>query len=208
MEETTAKKSPFWQKLVLLLVTTGVVTGFITNWFGYHKDVDMQAAEFSKDEISALLLEIKEDRDYYKELYRDCNANMQRLSAEITAMKVDLQLVGAMSNEVPFPAWTKAKDFKMMWLNPSYENVFLKPKGITPIQYIGSYDADIWGKELAKSFRKHDMEALKSKEPIVTVEVFPDEYGDIWEWRVVKFQRLIGQQVVGIGGFCFKVVKV
>ena len=96
----------------------------------------------------------------------------------------------------------------MLWLNVEYEKVFLKPKGITANMYIGAYDKDVWGEKTAKIFEKNDRAALKSKEPIVTIEVFADENGEMWEWRVVKYQRLIGNQVVGIGGFCFKAVKV
>lgn len=188
-------KKPNWLVVVLALINIGFV-GNTFDWFKFNKELDLSDRE-------AVLEQILEDRDYYKNGYRDCGDRLGELEREVSNLRSELVLVGALSNDLPIPMWLKDLDGRMIYLNKRYEQQFLSPLGLTAADYLGKKDSDIWPPEVAEKYRANDLKAQQSDEPVITFELIPLMGHKPERFRVVKYRRMIGSTIVGIGGFCF-----
>jgi PAS domain-containing protein len=200
MASDTQNKTPWFKNTAFYLILSIVAN---TTWVADYFDIVKFKKEISQSEKTELLTEIKEDRDYYKDLFRNCNDNIRKVEREVSQLKVNMLLLQTTGDHFPFPMWTKDVRSVMIDMNDEYERVFLKPFGITKEQYINKKDDDIWPEEVAEKFRQNDLQALKQRRPYITVEMIPNAAGVMEPWNVIKFRLEIGGEPIGIRGFAF-----
>ena len=175
---------------------TGLV-GFLI-FADYFNIVDIK-----KDQSELMITNLIKERDYYGELYKNCSSEIADIKTDISLLKANIQLVGALGSDMPFPMWLKDKEGRMIWLNKAYEDVFLLPFDKNASDYIGNTDYQIWSKEIADQYVTNDRKALSSSEPIIRTEII--KIGNIKEeWVVIKYRRVVGNTVVGVAGFCYR----
>ena len=204
-EEKKVKQKPIWLIVVLALLSTGTIAGLSTDWFGYKKDVDTQIASITKEEITMLMLEIKEDRDYYKALYKTCAEGQQILMNDVRMLKTNLMLEHSLMKDLPADFWVKDLSFRMIYVNDHYVRGHLTPRGLNEYNYIGKTDFDVWDTAIAEGFRNKDIAALKSKEPTIIAEIVTDAMGKERLYKTISFQRKIGNEVIGLANIGFYV---
>lgn len=128
---------------------------------------------------------------------------IEELNIVISDLRSKVILLETASHDLPFPMWLKDMEFKMLYLNHEYEKLFLKPNGITTVDYIGKTDFDVWSVEIAESYMRSDKETIKSKNGvyIATNEIIIVGENNISEkYRVIKYLRYVGKIAIGIGG--------
>lgn len=185
-----------WVTIILAVISAG--------WFADAIGLVKFNKDISSKERDALLLEIKEDRDFYKGLYRDCSEQYEEIQSDLSVLKANIQLIGAIDNDLPVPFWLKDKKGRMLYFNKHYESTFLTPLGYEASDYLNNYDTAVWPKDVAQAFKINDLKAMQSETPLITTERVPNGHGQSEIWTVIKYKRKVGQTVVGVGGFAIK----
>lgn len=106
------------------------------------------------------------------------------------------------NNDFPFPCWFKDMNHHMVWINPAYEELILKPNGKTEQDYIGKSDIDVWGDELGLSYQISDKKSIRHKGGVViTNEKVIIAGADMTDaWKIVKWVRYLGTTPIGYCG--------
>lgn len=136
------------------------IGGVLATILGFRlKSKDSNRADFESllDRYDKAL---KDSEEKIKQLVKRIESLEYKIS-ELTDsrdyFKNQLTLLQAAHYDDPLPRWTKDKEGRMVHVNRSYEESFLKPIGKTADDYIGNFDNDIWGEKTAKQFRNHDL---------------------------------------------------
>lgn len=110
---------------------------------------------------------------------------MEQLLSELHFF--ESQMVGNVSGVLermavsfPLPLW--CKDYRdgsgrMLFCSDEY----LKVWALEPDDYIGKTDADVWGEEVAREYRRRDMEVLRTGKVVVDVEPSPGAKVPGWD---------------------------
>lgn len=105
----------------------------------------------------------------------------------------------------PHPEWAKGVDGRMRYINFAYEQAF----GIRRDEYVGRLDIEVWDRETALTFSKHDSDVLREKRMIEFVEQVPinrlDPGGPKKLLIVQKFPiwNSSRTEIVEVGGKCW-----
>jgi hypothetical protein len=195
MSSTQTNKKPAWLVVALALISAGAV-GSLTGYLQFGKGLNQKEGE-------RLLKTSIEEKKYYQMLHADCAKNIQDLFGQVSQLKSQILLTGAVDSDFPFPVWLKDKNGTMLFLNKHYEDEFLVRLGKTSFDYVGSNDYQIYTKEVADKFRSHDQKVIKSGRYMKfeeLVNINPE--GTLKKkYLVVKYPRKIGRITVGVGGF-------
>lgn len=181
-----------WVQILLALIAAG----FTADYFGIVK----LNKELSSSDKTLLIEELRNDRNYYQALYRECQESMVQVQKDLAAIKQNTTLLTAVRNDLPVPVWGKDIAFRNMFVNDEYERLFLLGLGKTKEDYFGKTDYEIWDKETADQYRKNDIEAIKSLTPTYTTELIPMVGTLPKELRVVKYPIKKDGRTIGIGG--------
>lgn len=109
----------------------------------------------------------------------------------------------------PLPMWCKDTDGRMIWINETYTMTW----GIKSVEYEGRLDADIWGEEIAKSFRLNDLTVIMEKTTLYTRESVPKDrrkpQENIEDWHIWEFPVFDSEKkVIAVGGIAKKVIPI
>lgn len=198
------KKSPAWLKIVLAIIGAG----FVSHFFSYLE----LGRTLGVSENSKLIQEFKEeraylkaDRNFYQEKYKECAEAAIQNQADLSLLKSNVQLLVAVKNDIPLAIWTKDLELNMLGFNQHYENLFLKQRGINPLDYIGKNDYAVWPPEVARGFIKADQEVLRSEQTFYTKErVLVDTFGNYRWYNVAKYPRYLNHTLIGVGGYAIE----
>ena len=175
-------------QLIIAAISGGVFATFANYLLG--------SRSAKKDEFDILVKTWKEDNERLR-------GENDRLESEITALRdqvSDLRskviLMESAHTDAPIPMWLKDMNFKMLSVNRAYEDVFLRPMGMTASDYIGKEDGEVWDSETANEFRVTDQIALDSENPFWTVETV----GKFGKYKILKYVRTMGRAKIGIAG--------
>jgi len=181
-----------WVQILLALIAAG----FTADYFGIVK----HNKELSSSDKTLLIEELRNDRNYYQSLYKECQESVVQVQKDLSDIKQNTTLLTAVKYDIPVPMWLKDSKGKMVFINNEYERLFLFPVGKTMEDYIGKTDYDIWDKETAEQYRKNDIRAMQSQNPIYTTELIPMAGTLPKELRVVKYPQKKDGRTIGIGG--------
>jgi hypothetical protein len=167
--------------------------------------------------LGSTFLEIRQDnRASFREVAEEYRAETERLRAieqrcfefevemnkKLSELRGKLVMLESASQDLPFPHWLKSAGTKdmpgvMLSLNKAYEENFLLPLDKTSSDYVGKTDAQFWGDDIGSRYWARDLEVIRLGIPIESSEVDPITGAPI---RVMKYPRMLGNRVIGIGG--------
>jgi PAS domain S-box-containing protein len=104
-------------------------------------------------------------------------------------------------NNSPALAWFKDAAGRMLYVNSPFERVFNKQLA----ELHGKKDHELWPEPVARQLREHDLQVLKTGQPLETCEDVPTPDGVMRHWLVFKFaladpggETLVGGMAVDI----------
>lgn len=98
---------------------------------------------------------------------------------------------------LPLPAWVKATDFRMLYINDAYEREF----GVSKDEYVDKEDSIFWTAREVNVFKKHDKIVLKRGQAIAAKElIFNRITGRNERLEVIKWPILRDKKVVAMAG--------
>lgn len=117
----------------------------------------------------------------------------RRRAAE--ALRESEERFRAFMNNSPAIAWMKDEQGRMVYLSGTYE----KRLGLRLEDYRGKTDFDLWPREIAEEFWRHDLEVLRTGRTLEVVEETPAADGGRFYWWIFKFpfQDASGRKFVG-----------
>lgn len=192
MKEIINQAKTNWIQILLALISAG----FIADYFGLIKF----NSELSSADKTLLIEELRNDRNYYQLLYKECQESVNQINKDVVFLRSNLQTLSAVKNDLPVPVWLKDNNGKMLFVNSEYERLFLFPINKTKADYIGKYDSDIWPKETAEEYRANDIKAMQSNGPLYTVEQIPMVGTLRKSLQVIKYVQRKEGSIIGIGG--------
>lgn len=110
-------------------------------------------------------------------------------------------------SHIPRPAWLKAPDGVMYYINDAFEDEF----GVSKLAYEGQIDSNIWSDSVAKQFAEDDDKVLASKKGIEVVQYIPTCPGSSLfnPYKVLLFPVMYKTQLIGVGGIvCNKIEEI
>jgi len=200
-----------WGKIIGLIFGGGAFGAILTYMLGSRKQNQSEFVvllENYKGMVDDLKEEMKSRIDGYDEKLTEHTNQINELKQillnrdqEIIQLRNQLMIFESSHTDVPVPIWLKDTSGKMLFLNKVYAEKLLHPLGKSAEDYIGNYDKDIWGREVAANFGRHDKKVMHTKKPEEMVESWPGPDGVMWEGRVIKYPRFAGRDtIIGIGG--------
>lgn len=113
-----------------------------------------------------------ESKSDLKEVISELRASVKRLDEENEELRIRVNHLESLQQELPFPEWSKDRFGRYAWVNASFEMEFLFPVGLTRHDVIGSTDEEVWSKskevslevisKLVADLRIIDNKALRS----------------------------------------------
>ena len=86
-------------------------------------------------------------------------------------------------NNAPFVSFIKDKDRRMLYYNRKMAEQF----HVTPHQWLGRNNFEIWPDEIARAIDDNDLEVISTGESIERLEETIDAQGRLTTWKVQKF---------------------
>jgi hypothetical protein len=159
---------PPYRALVLLM--GGIITAF--SFYYWHN-------EKAKDKEIELM----------KQQIADCSI----VGKQLDELKNEFILLKATQDYLPIPFWIKSPAGKMLYLNGAYHSKYLKPKGISINDYIGSYDRFVFPEDEAASFYNNDKFVIETGIPTVFMEKVNGKF-----IKVLKYPYRMGHTIIGV----------
>jgi cytochrome b involved in lipid metabolism len=148
---------------------------------------------------------IREENDQLKQeinVVNNYNAkhvqNIAKLERTVFELQHKIEIMEFAPFSIPLPMWMKNQFGIVDFLNDEYVDTFLKPFGKAKEDYIGKTDFDVWPKEVAEEYRRHDMQVLNDGLVFNARETVIGPLGEKTKWRIMKFLRKVPRGTVGI----------
>lgn len=179
--------------------------------FGFGKKKEKSQSE--KD-FASLTKTLFQTLEVYKNENNEFRSRILALEEKVAedqialiSLQSQLTLLRTAYNDSPFPTWLKDTNGVMLDLNPAYENLFLKPMGLTKVDYIGKTDYHIWPEDVAAKYIQNDLRAMKSEYWIGEEKIMVNDnnVGNIWQ--ILKYGRYMDGVCVGVTGKAIPVLE-
>lgn len=176
-------------------------------------DIERDVIETDLKSFELLKQTWKEEFERYEDRFQKLWVSQVKLESELEALKLEnedlknqLIQIRALRPDMPIPMWLKDTTGKMLSLNQAYEDVFLFPLGKTRKDYIGNYDEDIWGEQIAEIFRSNDIIVTSQKS---FVEISNEDLKNplLNGWTFYKYPVYSHGQFIGIAGLGLPTTK-
>lgn len=179
-------------QLLIALLSGGVIQ-YIAQYFIAKKKHD-------QSEMEMIIRTWSQDNERLREIEKQNRQRIDSLENEITLLRAQIVALESAQLNLPIPMWLKDLKGTMLTINKAYEKSFLEPRGYEAKDYIGSKDTSIWTDKLASIFSYSDDMIRRGKDVYYSIVDVPynDKYTD--KWIVVKYPRLVNNDIIGIGG--------
>lgn len=182
---------------ILAIIISGVFSGGLGSFLTYQSQVSKIDYDSGKDYYTLI---IEDNKRLRKE-----NEEISTLKTEVGQLQNAVTLMESAHQDLPVPMWLKDANGKMLALNPSYEEIFLIPRGYVRKDYVGHFDEDVWPKDVANSFTANDRKVFRTGIVYNGFEMVPDAHGVLRKWQVIKYVRYSGRVKIGIGGIAIPI---
>ena len=170
-------------------------------------NIDLKSFELLKETWKDEFQRLNEQVHLLLQKQAKLEIQIQHLEIENNQLREQLRDLRSLHPEMPVPMWLKDHTGKMLSLNQAYEDAFLQPLGKVRNDYIGKYDNDIWGDDIAEIFRTYDLIATSKKE-FVEVEKEKFAHPLFKAWKFYKYPVYSQGTFVGIAGFALPDKKI
>lgn len=125
----------------------------------------------------------------------DLEVQLQELKSENKSLISDMVYFNRSFEDFPLPVWQKVKrddEFVMQYVNKSYYQNYLQPRGFDRYDYMGSTDFDIYDFKTASLFYARDLSLAidgdwqRFDESILDVESNSRINLDVIKWRIIE----------------------
>ena len=145
---------------------------------------------------------LEEEKTSTVEELLKAKAKIQRLELKISEEFNLLGVLRSYYTHMPKPAWLKAPNGVMYFINDAYQDLF----GVSKLAYEGQMDESIWGSEIASYFKESDLQVIDKRKGLVFKERYPvapnsDVFMDV---ETMKFPVMNKSQLIGVGGVILK----
>jgi hypothetical protein len=186
--------------------------GGIMAFFNFFRDSKKDRSEeiFKLlDEYKSMVLDLRKMEVECKSILKQHETQLNEMQGTISELRSQIILLESATNDLPFPMWLKDIESTMLYVNEEYENLFLKPMGLTTLDYMGKKDVDIWGEEIGKKYIESDKKtlAMKGKSYLTLDPIILNGNNLSEHWKIIKYLRFVGKVVVGIGGIAIPTFK-
>ncbi len=97
---------------------------------------------------------------------------------------------------LPYPAWIKDYNTRMIYVNPAYEKAY----NITVEEYNGKLDFEVWHNDHSGEYKTNDMQVMQTREHVKLNETYEDVNGKTHTLRVLKWPLTHNNTVIGVAG--------
>lgn len=145
--------------------------------------VEKKETDLLEDEriINLVVKSIAQQRD-------DALRQIRELNIRIENMAIEIQGLRLAQGRDPFPRWIVDSTGKYQFVNANFEEIFLRPQGLSAYDVINKQHEDIWPPEVAKTLHELDNKAkerydgrakttMTLLDKIVTVYKLPIRHG-------------------------------
>lgn len=169
------------------VILIGALTTLLTTVFTFL----INNKEFTQSEFDRTSQVLQRQIDDLRAENKELKQMLNHERAE--RIKIQLQLSAITSTQFsrPFAEWVKL-DGIMIFINKKYEEVFLKPRGMTIDDYLFKTDMDVWPEDIAASYQVNDNIVIRSGQVWKGIEHVPDANGNLVEWIVYKYPYEVG----------------
>lgn len=141
--------------------------------------------------LAVILLHVRANRkrkETEENLLKKFGNEIEKVEKKIdTKIKKANGVPWAFIDNLPLPAWAKDLNGKMIWINTEYSLRF----GIKPSEYEGRDDYEVWPLPVAETFRRHDLQVMKTGLTTKFKEQVPEVWNEdpvmLHTWTVWKF---------------------
>lgn len=162
------------------------------------------AKKSSQNNLKTIIETWREDNERLRLVETENGKKIDNLNNVISNMSFKIKVLESAKFSIPYPMWIKGSDGRIISINNEYELFFLKPKGLSSVNYIGKTDYDLWPDDIASQYRANDFKVLTNNKPFLGAENIPNILGKNDIWIIVKYPiDLIGtdsDQLKAIGG--------
>jgi hypothetical protein len=181
----------------------GITLLCVIFYFVYMSYLKITPNSESKELIGTLLDRVNDLEDQVKTLSAKLeaqNKEMSDLRVRNKELELRLSIMESAHLDSPLPQWIKDLSGRMISINSSYVENFLKPLGLNESDYVGKMDVDVWGEDIGREFRKHDQRVIETKKLWFGVERVLVADGKKILHLIIKYPRYSGSTIVGIAG--------
>lgn len=182
-----------------------ILSGAVTSLAGavvwlWKQQVAMhvQQIKWRDDRIENLEKSEAENKKKIEELQHEVTS--LRLEAE--SLKTRFIIFQSTHDSAPIPMWIKDNNGRVLSANKAYEDLFLKPRGYTLMDYVNKDDFSVWPKDIADEFRLNDQRVHKDGKVWDGEETVVNEAGVRYQCRIIKYPRYMAgiNEPFGIAG--------
>lgn len=182
----------------------GLFAGIYATKIKAKKDSSEADIQFRKqliDQYNHIVLRVENleaELQQKSEIILQQKNKLYRLENKLSEEFNHISVMQAYFAHMPRPAWLKAPDGIMYYINDAFQEQF----GISKIQYEGQTDSNIWGIDIARTLREKDKLVLSNKKGLVTDIYLPSSPGSILfdHYEVALFPVMHKGQLIGVGG--------
>lgn len=167
-----------------------------------------------RSDFESLINTYKEDNERLRNEWSELRNEVKQLresqlkdKEEIHKLSMQLQLMESAHYDLPVPSWLKDTNGVMLAINPAYEELFLRPLGLNPSDYIGKTDIEFWGEKIGREFMVKDQQVFRQGKSELVIETIPLPNGESARYLTLKYVRMAGNVKIGIAGMSFKEMK-
>lgn len=196
--------------LVGSLLGGGVIGAFITGYFNSKsedKKTEVDASDRLVTQWEKLLEPLRARVTDLENKLEEARIRENQYKEEISTLKNQLMIFESSHVDIPLAMWMKDNTGKMVFINSIYEDLFLIPRGYSLHDYLGKEDSAVWSEEVTKEFKKNDLEVMKTKRFVRTIEPIDNGNGEITYADILKYPRRLGNKVIGISGIVMGTAK-
>lgn len=188
---------PWIERIITFAVGGGMFK--LGDYLISKKKADSEDFALLKDTWREEFRRYEEKFDKLNSKYGKLEEKLERSISENEDLRQTINSLKESYPDLPVPIWLKDHNGMMLSLNREYEDAFLLPQGKTRSDYIGHYDEDIWGEEIANIFRANDTVAISKKHVSF---VFETNIGHalLKKWEFFKYPKYVDGIFIGVGG--------
>lgn len=181
----------------VLELISAVVAGGLVQAILFHL---RSRRDSSRVDFSLIMSTIHGENLSLKEQNTELIRRVSSLEVTLNSLRAKIVMLESTNMVLPVPTWLKDTDGRMLAYNKAYEDAFLCCAGRNASEYIGKTDSEFWGEEIGDAYLINDQEVISGKviwEGRESV-LMPDQ--SIRQYRIIKFPRMLGDTVIGVGG--------
>jgi len=177
---------------IAIAVTGGGGIGFFLNYLISKRQTD-------QSDFEVIIAKWELDNERLRQREEKHSQEIEKLRYELNVIKSQIVNLESSHFDLPLAQCVKDLDGHIILVNKEFSRLFLTPFGLTAEQSIGKKAGELWGEELEKEHKKHELRVLVTKEPKHLTENFKDPLGNSTKWKTFRYPINLSGKPIAIG---------